>query len=165
MAQKNSKSGGSSSRRGKSNSDASIQNMYEAIGVAGESAVAGAKARGAALAERFDMDEVMEKARNYVDKQIQSAKDYAREHPKAVLSGLAGIVIGAGALTAASMVKSRREASRKSAAKKSSASKSSSSKGGSKKSSSSGSSKKSSGSSKSGGSSSSKSSGSSKRSR
>jgi hypothetical protein len=117
MAQKkngNSSRGGASKRGGSDD----IQNMYKAIGVEG----------GSKASDRFDVDEVMEKARTYVNDQLQAAKDYAKEHPKAVLSGLAGIVIGAGALTAASIVKSRRAAAKKSAAKKAASKSSSSSK-------------------------------------
>lgn len=149
------KQGGRSNRaksggRGNSN-NAQVDQMFEALGVSGSAAGAGEGG--------VDMDELLQRARTYVNDQLEKARSYADEHPRVVLGSLAGLVVGAGLLTAAALRdddkgrgsrsrsgrSSSRSSSKKSSSSKSSksgSSKSGSSKGGSKK----GSSSKSSGS-------------------
>ena len=51
--------------------------------------------------EDANVDEALEKARTYVNDQLSKAREYAKSNPGVVLGGLAGLVIGAGLLTAA----------------------------------------------------------------
>jgi hypothetical protein len=110
-------SSGKSSSKGGGRSGGDIDKMFEALGVSGSVASSGA-------AKGFDAEELLDKARSYVNTQMEAAKNYVAANPKAVYGTLASVVVGAGLLTAAAL-------KNKSSAKKSS-SKSSSSKGGSK---------------------------------
>jgi hypothetical protein len=109
----------SSNRQGGSKgSDASVDKMLKELGV--ESGRGRATATGG-----IDVEEVLERARTYVNDQIAKARTYAQENPKLVLGSLASVVVGAGLLTAAAVAKSRKGGG----SKKSSSSRSSSSKG------------------------------------
>lgn len=47
-----------------------------------------------------DVEDALDRARDYVDDQFKKARGYARENPGIVLGGLASVVLGAGLLTA-----------------------------------------------------------------
>ncbi|MGZ5494573.1 MAG: hypothetical protein ACXW3E_15260 [Thermoanaerobaculia bacterium] len=49
----------------------------------------------------MDVRESIEKAQEYLGEQIESARDYARENPKKVIGGAAGVLVGASLLAMA----------------------------------------------------------------
>ena len=95
----------------------------------------------------IEVKESVEKAQEYLAEQIESAREYARENPKKVIGGAAGVLVGASLLAlalrrAGGERSSRSSSSKKSAAPAAASSSKKSSKGGSKKASSKKSSKK-----------------------
>ena len=51
--------------------------------------------------DEMDVRESIEKAQEYLGEQIESARDYARENPKKVIGGAAGVLVGASLLAMA----------------------------------------------------------------
>ena len=127
------KKGGSkaSSNRqgGAKGSNASVDRMLDTLGVESSGGRGG---RGAATGGGVDVEEVLERARNYVNEQITKARAYAKENPKLVMGSLATVVVGAGVLTAAAMAKGRKGGSSKKSSSRSSSSKGKTSGGSSK---------------------------------
>jgi len=55
---------------------------------------------GLTEARLADVEDALDRARDYVDEQFKRARGYARDNPGIVLGGLASVVLGAGLLTA-----------------------------------------------------------------
>jgi hypothetical protein len=66
----------------------------------------------------IDVRESVEKASEYLGEQIDSARDYARENPKKVIGGAAGVLVGASLLAMALRKAGNKERGRKAAAKR-----------------------------------------------
>lgn len=76
--------------------------MFDALGIRGSGG-----ASRSSRADQVDVNEMLEKARDYVNEQISRAREYAQEHPRVVLGSLAGVVLGAGLLTAAAVARGK----------------------------------------------------------
>lgn len=124
--------------------DASESALFEALERFGLTSERVERLRGAF--DDLDVKESVEKASEYLSEQISNARDYAKDNPRKVIGGAAGVLVGASllaiALRKASEKKKKRSAataspapaSTKSAASKKSASKSAASKSPAKKS-------------------------------
>ena len=66
----------------------------------------------------IDVRESVEKASEYLGEQIESARDYARENPKKVIGGAAGVLVGASLLAMALRKAGNKERGRKAARKR-----------------------------------------------
>jgi hypothetical protein len=66
----------------------------------------------------IDVRESVEKASEYLGEQIESAKEYARENPKKVIGGAAGVLVGASLLAMALRKAGNKERGRKAARKR-----------------------------------------------
>ena len=66
----------------------------------------------------IDVRESVEKASEYLGEQIESARDYARENPKKVIGGAAGVLVGASLLAMALRKAGNKERGRKAASKR-----------------------------------------------
>ena len=51
--------------------------------------------------DRMDVRESVDKAQEYLSEQIENARDFARENPKKVIGGAAGVLVGASLLAIA----------------------------------------------------------------
>ena len=54
-----------------------------------------------AAIDEMDVRESVDKAQEYLSEQIENARDYARENPKKVIGGAAGVLVGASLLAMA----------------------------------------------------------------
>ena len=68
--------------------------------------------------EDVDVRESVEKASEYLGEQIESAREYARENPKKVIGGAAGVLVGASLLAMALRKAGNKERGRKAARKR-----------------------------------------------
>ena len=68
--------------------------------------------------DNVDVRESVEKASEYLGEQIDSAREYARENPKKVIGGAAGVLVGASLLAMALRKAGNKERGQKAAAKR-----------------------------------------------
>lgn len=126
--------------RGAAAVDVSVANLFEALERFGLTSARVERLRG--KIDQMDVRESVDKAQEYLSEQIENARDYARDNPKKVIGGAAGVLVGASLLamalhraageekkrasrSAAAPAASSKKSSRKAPSKKSSSKKSS----------------------------------------
>jgi hypothetical protein len=85
--------------RGAAGLEASENSLFEALERFGLSSERVERLRE--KIDEMDVHESIEKAQEYLGEQIESARDYARENPKKVIGGAAGVLVGASLLAMA----------------------------------------------------------------
>ncbi len=75
------------------------ESLFEALERFGLSSDRVARLRGAI--DQMDVRESVDKAQEYLSEQIENARDYARDNPKKVIGGAAGVLVGASLLAIA----------------------------------------------------------------
>jgi hypothetical protein len=85
--------------RGAAGGDESEGGLFEALEHFGLSSDRVARLRKAV--DKMDVRESVDKAQEYLSEQIENARDYARENPKKVIGGAAGVLVGASLLAIA----------------------------------------------------------------
>ena len=112
--------------RGAAGLEASENSLFEALERFGLSSERVERLRE--KIDEMDVRESIEKAQEYLGEQIESARDYARENPKKVIGGAAGVLVGASLLAMALRRAGGEEKRRSSSSSKSGSSKSTGSK-------------------------------------
>ena len=90
---------GNARGRGAASGDESEGGLFEALERFGLSSDRVNRLRGA-IAD-MDVRDSVDKAQEYLAEQIESARDYARDNPKKVIGGAAGVLVGASLLAMA----------------------------------------------------------------
>ena len=112
--------------RGAAGDEASESSLFEALERFGLSSERVERLRE--KIDEMDVRESIEKAQEYLGEQIESARDYARENPKKVIGGAAGVLVGASLLAMALRRAGGEEKGRSSSSNSSGSSKSTGSK-------------------------------------
>ena len=85
--------------RGAASGDVSEGGLFEALERFGLSSDRVERLRGAI--NEMDVRDSVDKAQEYLAEQIENARDYARDNPKKVIGGAAGVLVGASLLAMA----------------------------------------------------------------